>query len=53
MIVRYCDGLLHTDRVQDYERAANGLQVENRGTVTRIAAAVPRRHPQRERSGQT
>jgi dinuclear metal center YbgI/SA1388 family protein len=39
-IVRYCDRLLHTARVQDYERAANGLQVENSGAVTRIAAAV-------------
>jgi dinuclear metal center YbgI/SA1388 family protein len=39
-LVRYCDRLLHTARVQDYERAANGLQVENRGAVTRIAAAV-------------
>jgi dinuclear metal center YbgI/SA1388 family protein len=39
-IVDYCDRLLHTAEVQDYERAANGLQVENRGAVTRIAAAV-------------
>jgi len=39
-IVRYCDQLLHTADVQDYERAANGLQVENDGAVTRIAAAV-------------
>jgi dinuclear metal center YbgI/SA1388 family protein len=39
-IVRYCDRLLHTARVQDYERATNGLQVENNGAVTRIAAAV-------------
>jgi dinuclear metal center YbgI/SA1388 family protein len=39
-MVRYCDRLLHTDRVQDYERASNGLQVGNRGSVTRIAAAV-------------
>jgi dinuclear metal center YbgI/SA1388 family protein len=39
-VVSYCDRLLRTDRVQDYERAANGLQVENRGAVTRIAAAV-------------
>jgi dinuclear metal center YbgI/SA1388 family protein len=39
-MVRYCDRLLHTARVQDYERAANGLQVENDGAVTRIAAAV-------------
>ncbi len=39
-IVRHCDQLLRTAQVQDYERAANGLQVENRGTVSRIAAAV-------------
>ena len=39
-IVRYCDRLLHTAKVQDYDRAANGLQVENRGSVIRIAAAV-------------
>jgi dinuclear metal center YbgI/SA1388 family protein len=39
-IVRYCDGLLRTSKVQDYDGAANGLQVENRGRVTRIAAAV-------------
>ena len=39
-IVRYCDRLLRTAKVQDYERAANGLQVENRGNVTRVAAAV-------------
>jgi dinuclear metal center YbgI/SA1388 family protein len=39
-IVRYSDRLLHTAKVQDYDGAANGLQVENRGTVTRIAAAV-------------
>ena len=39
-IVRYCDRLLHTNSIQDYERAANGLQAENRGGVTRIAAAV-------------
>jgi dinuclear metal center YbgI/SA1388 family protein len=39
-VVRYCDRLLRTAQVQDYDRAANGLQVENRGRVTRIAAAV-------------
>ena len=39
-IVRHCDRLLRTAEVQDYDGAANGLQVENRGTVTRIAAAV-------------
>src|SRR2546421_9995464 len=39
-IVRYCDESLRTEKVQDYEGAVNGLQVQNRGTVTRIAAAV-------------
>jgi len=39
-IVRYCDESLHTATVQDYEGAVNGLQVQNRGTVTCIAAAV-------------
>jgi dinuclear metal center YbgI/SA1388 family protein len=39
-IVRHCDRLLRTTEVNDYERAANGLQMENRGQVSRIAAAV-------------
>ena len=39
-IVTYCDELLRTGETQDFEGAANGLQVENPGTVTRIAAAV-------------
>jgi len=39
-IVRYCDGLLRVKELQDYDGAANGLQVENWGTVTRLAAAV-------------
>ncbi len=39
-LARYCDGLLATDRITDYDGAVNGLQVENRGTVTRLAAAV-------------
>jgi dinuclear metal center YbgI/SA1388 family protein len=39
-IVRYCDQLLRTSETQDFDGAANGLQVENPGTVTRIAAAV-------------
>jgi len=39
-IVRYCDRLLGTAEFQDYDGAANGLQVENRGSVARIAAAV-------------
>src|SRR5881394_3626355 len=39
-IVRYCDRLLRTGEFNDWDGAANGLQVENRGNVTRIAAAV-------------
>ena len=39
-IVRYCDRILRIKQIQDNERAVNGLQVENRGDVTRMAAAV-------------
>lgn len=39
-IVSYCDRLLNTSGVSDYDGAVNGLQVENRGAVTAIAAAV-------------
>ena len=39
-IVRYCDRTLRIDKIQDYEGAVNGLQVENNGAVSRIAAAV-------------
>ncbi|HEY6170502.1 MAG TPA: Nif3-like dinuclear metal center hexameric protein [Verrucomicrobiae bacterium] len=39
-ITRWCDRTLRTSEVQDYDGAVNGLQVENRGRVTRIAAAV-------------
>jgi len=39
-VERHCDRLLRTNEIGDYEGAANGLQVENRGTVSRIAAAV-------------
>jgi dinuclear metal center YbgI/SA1388 family protein len=40
MIVAHCDRMLRTAETKDYDRAANGLQVENRGTVSHIAAAV-------------
>jgi dinuclear metal center YbgI/SA1388 family protein len=40
VIVKYCDWLLRPSEMWDYEGAVNGLQVENNGTVTRIAAAV-------------
>ncbi|HYA79135.1 MAG TPA: Nif3-like dinuclear metal center hexameric protein [Candidatus Nitrosopolaris sp.] len=39
-IVNYCDRILRPKKIQDNERAVNGLQMENRGGVTRIAAAV-------------
>jgi dinuclear metal center YbgI/SA1388 family protein len=39
-IVNHCDRILRTKEIGDYDGAANGLQVENSGTVTKIAAAV-------------
>ena len=39
-IVQYCDRILRTNEIGDYAGAANGLQVENRGAVSRIAATV-------------
>jgi len=39
-ITAVCDEILHTREINDYDGALNGLQVENSGQVTRIAAAV-------------
>jgi dinuclear metal center YbgI/SA1388 family protein len=39
-IVNYCDRILRTKEIQDNEKAVNGLQTENYGGVTRIAATV-------------
>ena len=39
-IVRHCDRLLSTNALGDYDGAVNGLQVENRGMITRVAATV-------------
>jgi dinuclear metal center YbgI/SA1388 family protein len=39
-IVTHCDKLLRTDAIKDFDGAVNGLQVENAGGVTRVAAAV-------------
>lgn len=39
-LAAYCDKLLDTANVEDYPGAVNGLQVQNRGQVTKIAAAV-------------
>ena len=39
-ITAYCDKILRTPEIGDYDGAANGLQVENSGLVTKIAATV-------------
>lgn len=39
-LTAYCDAMLDTANVEDYPGAVNGLQVENNGRVTKIAAAV-------------
>ena len=39
-IVKHCDQLLRTKSTSDYDGASNGLQVENSGAVTKIAATV-------------
>lgn len=39
-VVAHADRLLQPQRFSDYPGAVNGLQMENRGQVTRIAAAV-------------
>jgi dinuclear metal center YbgI/SA1388 family protein len=39
-IVNYCDRVLRTREIGDYDGAANGLQMENSGSVTRLAATV-------------
>src|SRR5271168_5074760 len=39
-IVKYCDRTLRTGEVNDYDKAVNGLQVQNSGKVNKIAATV-------------
>ena len=39
-VVAHCERLLKTGEFTDWEGAVNGLQAENRGGVSRIAAAV-------------
>jgi dinuclear metal center YbgI/SA1388 family protein len=39
-LVRECERLLRPDTFRDWDGAHNGLQVENRGRVRRLAAAV-------------
>jgi dinuclear metal center YbgI/SA1388 family protein len=42
-IVQYCDRILRTPRFRDWDGAVNGLQVQNSGKITRLAAAVDAR----------
>src|SRR5947209_19655216 len=39
-IVEYTNDYLRIDEIEDWPNALNGLQVENSGKVTKIAAAV-------------
>ena len=39
-VIAHCDKILRTGEIGDYDGAVNGLQVENAGTVSRLAAAV-------------
>ena len=39
-IVKHCDQMLRPREIGDYDGAVNGLQVENSGIVTRLAATV-------------
>ena len=39
-IVKHCDQILRTREIGDYDGAVNGLQMENSGVITRIAATV-------------
>jgi len=39
-LVGHCDRILCTSQTGDYDGAVNGLQVENSGTVTKMAATV-------------
>lgn len=39
-ITSHCDRILHTREIKDYAGAVNGSQVQNNGSVTRIAATV-------------
>lgn len=43
-MVDECERVLRTREIKDYDGAVNGLQVENRGQVSRIAAAVDASH---------
>lgn len=39
-VVQHCDQILNTGAFTDWDGAVNGLQVENNGSITKIAATV-------------
>lgn len=39
-VTAFLDGILSVDSIPDASRALNGLQLENGGAVSRVAAAV-------------
>lgn len=39
-VVHFCDRLLQTSHFEDWPGAVNGLQVENDGSISKVAAAV-------------
>src|SRR5260370_34398149 len=39
-IISFANELLEVAKIEDYSGAVNGLQLENRGTVSKIGAAV-------------
>lgn len=49
-VVKHCDRLLRPAAYADWDGARNGLQVENRGRVRRVAAAVDARRATVERA---
>ena len=49
-IIAHCDKILRTNEIGDYDGAANGLQVENSGAVTKIAADRGR-EPRHDKTG--
>ena len=39
-VVNFCDRRTCRTKIKDYDEAYNGLQLENNGIVTKVAAAV-------------
>ncbi len=43
--ISFLDGILSVNSIPDAPRALNGLQLENGGTVSKVAAAVAQKRP--------